>query len=360
MKIVIFCGGFGTRMWPASRKSYPKQFYPLIGGKSFFRLTYERFRQEFTPKDIFVSTEHKYAHFVKKQAPEIPSGNIIAEPERKDNLAAVGLATAIVEKKFPGEVMMVSWSDHLISREVDFLKAVKAAGEYAAQTGLIVSIDEKAKYPSIHHGWVKLGEAIDEFRGHRIVTIVKHIEKPDLETAKTFLRSGGYLINTGYRAWKAEVMLGYFKQYVPSMYEGLMKISDAVGTKHEKTTLFQEYHKFQKESVEIGIFEKLPGDKRVTIPVDVGWEDAGTWELFYKALITEKNLNVIEGVDTEFIDADRNLIIGPKGKTVGVIGLKDIVIIDTPDALLVCNMGNTDKVKEMFTTLEKKKPELVE
>jgi len=361
MKIVIFCGGYGTRMWPASRKSYPKQFYPLIGGKSFFRLTYERFRMEFKPSDIIVSTEHNYLHFVRAQAPDIPRKNIIAEPERKDNLGAVGLATAYVGKRFPGEVMMVSWSDHLISKEAEFLKAVKAAGEYAKETGLIVSVDEEPRYPSIHNGWVKLGESIDEFQGQRIVKILKHFEKPDEETAKRFFRDGGYLLNTGYRAWKTDAMLSYYKQYVPQMYSGLARIMDAIGTREEKTVLYQEYHKFEKESVEIGIFEKLPGDKRVTIPVNVGWEDAGTWELFYKALITQKRTTVIEGeVETEFIDAERNLVIGDKGNMIAVIGLSDIVVIDTHDALLVCKMDATAKVKEIFKILEKKNPKFVE
>lgn len=361
MKVVIFCGGYGTRMWPASRKSYPKQFYPLISGKSFFRLTYERFRMEFKPSDILVSTEYKYTRFVREQAPEIPRKNIIAEPERKDNLGAVGLATATVEKYFPGEVMLVSWSDHLISREVDFLKAVKSAGEYAKDTGLIVSVDEEPKYPSIHQGWVKLGESIDEFRGHNIVKILQHFEKPDEETAKRYFRSGGFLLNTGYRAWRTDIMLGYYEKYVPEMYKGLKKIMESIGTKNEKTVLFQEYHKFEKESVEIGIFEKLPGDKRVTIPVNVGWEDAGTWELFYKALITQKRQTVIEGeVDTEFIDAQRNLVIGDKGNMIAIIGLSDIAVIDTHDALLVCKMDDTAKVKEIFTALEKKKSKFVE
>lgn len=361
MKVVIFCGGYGTRMWPASRKGYPKQFYPLIGGKSLFRLTYERFRKEFKPDDIFIATEHKYVRFAREQAPDIPRKNIIAEPERKDNLGAVGLATAVVEKHFPGEVMMVSWSDHLISREADFLKAVKAAGEYAKETGLIVSVDEEPKYASIHQGWVKKGESIDEFRGYRIVKILKHFEKPDKETAKRFFRDGGYLLNTGYRAWRSDVMLSFYKEYAPEMYAGLTKIMDSIGTKHADTVLYQEYHKFKKESVEVGIFEKLPGDKRVTIPVNVGWEDAGTWELFYKALITEKRQTVVEGeVETEFIDADRNLVIGDKGNMIAIIGLSDIVVIDTHDALLVCRMDATAKVKEIFTILEKKNPRFVE
>lgn len=361
MKIVIFCGGYGTRMWPVSRKSYPKQFAPLVKGRSFFQLTVSRFKKVFSPEDILVSTEQMYIPFVRRQAPEIPRANIIAEPERKDNLAAVGLATAIVHKRFANEVMLVSWSDHFISKEMVFLNAVVAAGEYAENHDLIVSVDEKPSYPSIHNGWIKLGKTLGKINGHRIVQIIRHVEKPKISLAKRLYTSGRWLINTGYRAWKTGIMLSYYKEYVPQMYDGLMRISESFGTQNWDKVLKSEYHKFQKDSVEYGIFEKLPKDKRATIPVKMGWEDAGTWELFYKAMVTTQETTVVEGgADTEFIDSDNNLIIGQKGKIISVIGLTDVVIVDTSDALLVSRISSTDKVKEIFKRLEKIKKEYVE
>lgn len=361
MKIVIFCGGYGTRMWPISRKSSPKQFAKIIKGKSFFQLTVARFRKSYDYKDIFVSTEKKYLHLIHEQAPGIPRENIIAEPERRDNLGAVGLVTALIEKRFPGEVMFISWSDHFIARESLFLKAVKAAGEYAAKTGMIVSVDEKPTYPSVHNGWVELGKKLAIVGNFNIVGLTKHIEKPDEKTAKELFKSGNWLINTGYRAWKADVMLSYYKKYVPEMYQGLVRIIEADGKPHFHEVLEREYHNFQKESVEYAIFEKLPKDKRAVIPVEVGWEDAGTWELFYKALITPKVKTIIEGeVETELIDAERNLIIGPKGKVIAVVGLSDIAVVDSKDGLLVCRMKDTDLVKEVFKKLESTKKEFVE
>lgn len=361
MKIVIFCGGYGTRMWPVSRKSYPKQFFPLINGKSFFQLTFSRFRKVFDAEDIFVSTEEKYKHFVRKQAPEISLENIITEPERRDNLAAVGLATAIIQKRFPGEVMLVSWADHFISKVPKFLNAVLTAGEYAKETGLIVSVDEKPTYPSVHHGWVKLGKILRKVNGHKIVEIVRHIEKPKGEDAKKLFKEGGWLLNTGYRAWRADTMLLYFKEYVPSVYIGLNTIADSYGTASFHKVLEREYHKLKKDSIEYAIFEKLPEDQRATIPLEMGWEDAGTWELFYKARITKNMTTVVEGgVEVESIDAENNLIVGHKGKVIGIIGLSNIAVIDTPDGLLVCPMDKTDAVKEVFARLEKDKEEFVE
>jgi len=361
MKVIIFCGGYGTRMWPVSRKSYPKQFYPLVKGKSFFQLTLNRFRKVFKSEDIFVSTEDDYLPFVKSQAHELPKENIICEPERRDNLGAVGLATAIINSRFPGEVVVLSWSDHLISRELTFLKAILSAGEYASVSQMIVSVDEKPSYPSVHHGWIQLGKTLDKVNGFRVVEIVKHIEKPNLKLAKKLYSSGKYLINTGYRAFKTDVLLSYYKTFSPKVYDGLLKIAKSDGKKDFHRVLRREYKKFPKESIEYAIFEKLPSGKRATIPVDVVWEDAGTWELFYKAFVTPKQTTIVEGgTDVEFLQAEDNLVVGLKGKVIAIIGLSNIAVVDTRDGLLVCSLDKTDKVKDIFKKLEKTKKEYVE
>jgi len=354
MKVVIFCGGYGTRFWPISRKSTPKQFVPFLSGKSFFQLTYARYRKQFAPEEIFVSTEENYISYIRKQAPEVPRNNIIAEPERKDLLGACGLATAIVDKYFPGEAVLISWAKHLIARESVFLNAVMAAGEYASKTGLIVSVDSKPSYPSVHNGWVKLGSKLENINGFEIVEIEKHIEKPDKKLAEKLFREGGWLINTGYRVWKTNVMLNHYKKLQPEMYKGLMKIAEAWGTKKQEAVLKSEYHNFAKDSIEYGIFEKLPGNVRATIAADMGWEDVGiSWELFYKSLVTPKRKIIIEGgADTQLIDSDNNLIIGPKSKMIAIIGLSDIAVIDTSDGLLVCKLDQTQKVKALYKKLE--------
>lgn len=360
MKVVIFCGGFGTRMWPASRKSFPKQFFPLIKGKSFFQTTLKRYRKLFKAEDIFVSTEKRYVSLVKEQAPEIPHENIIGEPERKDNLAAVGLITAILEKRFPGEVMLVSWSDHFIGDEETFLAAEKAAGDYADKTGLIVSVNEKPKAPTTQNEWVKTGDIVGELGRFNFAKVEETIKRPELPVAEKMFKEGGYLINTGYRAWRTDVMLSYFEKYQPEMHKGLKKIMDADGKENFGKVMEDTYHDFVKDSIEFGIFVHLSKDECVTIPTDFGWEDAGTWELFYRATRINQNQNVVEGeAYTKFIDAGSNLVIGPKGKTIGIIGLDNVVVIDTPDGLLVSSMAASGKTKELFGILEEEKPESV-
>lgn len=361
MKIVIFCGGYGTRFWPISRKSAPKQFVPFINGKSFFQITYARFRKVYRPEEIFVATEDSYYSYIRKQAPEVPVQNIIREPERKDLLAACGLATAIVNKYFPGEPVLISWAKHLIAKDYVFLNALAAAGEFAEKSGLIVSVDSKSSYPSVHNGWVKVGKTLGRENGFKIVQIEKHVEKPKMPLAKKFHNSGKWLINTGYRVWKTDQMMNYYKELQPEIYAGLQKIVGAWGTRKQHRVLKEEYHKFPKDSVEYGIFEKLPGDVRATIPADMGWEDVGiSWELFYRSLLDPKSKNVIKGdADIEITESEGNLVIGPKGKLIAVIGIKDSIIVDTPDGLLVSSMNKSQEVKNLFAKLEKEKPDYV-
>lgn len=347
-------------MWPVSRKTSPKQFFPLIGGKSFYQITVERFKKRFKAEDIFVSTERSYVDFAREQAPEIPLENIIGEPERRDNLGAIGLATAIIHKKFPNEVVFLSWCDHVITKEDLFLDAVIAAGEYATETGKPVSIDQEPTFPSTNNGWVKYGATIDEYKKYRIAEIEKHIEKPDLATAKKFFTGKNYLIHTGYEVWRTDTLLGYYEKYQPEVYKGLMKIVDSMDTKMWETELYREYHKFEKVSIDYGLFEKIPSNQRVTIPLDFGWLDSGTWQLFYESFRSTEKPNVIEGADTEFIDSNDNLIIGKPGKEIAVIGLSNVAVIDTDDGLLVADLSATPKVKELFTKLEKEKPQYVE
>lgn len=362
MKIVIFCGGYGTRFWPISRKSTPKQFVPFIDGKSFLQLTYARYRKVYKPEEIFIATEDSYYSYVRKQVPAVPKQNIIREPERKDLLAACGLATAVVHKYFPGETVLISWAKHLIAKESVFLNALAAAGDFAEKSGLIVSVDSKPSYPSVHNGWVKIGKTLGKENGFKIVQIEKHIEKPKLDVAKRLFKSKNWLINTGYRVWKTEQMLDYYRELQPEIYSGLQKIVKAWGTRAQQRVLREEYHKFKKDSIEYGIFERLPGDVRATIAADMGWEDVGiSWELFYRSLLTKKSTNVVRGdAEVELVESENNLIIGPRGKVVAVIGISNSIIVDTPDGLLVCNMNDSQKVKDLFAKLEREKPEYVE
>lgn len=361
MKIVIFCGGFGTRMWPASRKSHPKQFYPLLGGKSFFQITVERFEKKYDPHDIIVSTEERYLHFIHEQAPQIPKENVIGEPERRDNLAAIALVTALMEKRFPKDVIFFSWADHLIKKEDEFLNYVQLASAYAQRTGRPVSVNEMPTFPSVHHGWLKLGTLTENIEGTHLYEIEKFIEKPNLQVAEHLFKSKGYLIHTGYGAWRVDTLASYFEKYAPETYKIVQSIAGSWGTDNYENTLKFKYGQIEKNSIDYGLFEKIPAHERLTLAVDTGWQDAGTWQLMYESLAKNDRDNLIEGgVKTSFFESDGNLVFGPKDKMIAVLGLSNIVVVDTPNGLLVCNLDKTSLVKDLFSHLEKDYPEFVE
>src|SRR3989344_4713276 len=188
-KIVLFCGGTGTRMWPASRKGKPKQFHLLVGKKSMFQQALDRIKKGFSIKDVFVITGRQYVGLVADQEPDLPLENIIIEPEMRDTLAAVGFAAAVLDKKFSNPIVASLWAaDHLVKNDKEFIKALKSAYEFAKSTGKVVSIDVKPTYPNTHVGYIKIGKMIKKLDGLAVFEYVKQIEKPNLRQAKNFLQ----------------------------------------------------------------------------------------------------------------------------------------------------------------------------
>jgi len=354
LRIVIFCGGYGTRMWPMSRQSLPKQFQPLLEKVSFFRETVNRVELKFAPEDIFFSVPEEQAKFVRDQAPEVPERNIIAEPERRDTLGAVSYATAFIEKRFPGSLMAVIWdSDHIVREKEKFNRLLEAAAEVCQTKDVICKVDVHPTCPSTANGWVKIGKAIGKVRNYTIYEFKEFIEKPDLEKAQKMFTDKHYLINTGYFVWRSSIMLGFYQRYAPECYKNIAEILKAMGTKSEKEILKTEYAKIEKTSVDFGLLEKLPPESMLVISSEFGWYDAGTWDLLYEALARGQSENVTKG-EVEFMEAKGNLIFLPEKKMAAVIGLDGVVVVDTPDGLLVCKRGQSNKVKKFVDLLKEK------
>lgn len=354
-KVVLFCGGRGTRMWPISKVGHPKQFDAILGKRSFFRASIERVLKGFSPKDVFISTGQDFKETIVKQAPEVPEENIILEPEMRDTLGAVALSAATINYKHPNSVMIILWgADHLVQKELVFIKTLKKAAYLAANNEVVVHIDMKPSYPSVHNGWIKIGKKIKTENGFDIYEFIRQVEKPDLKTAKKFFKSGSYLIHSGYMATKPNLLLEKYKNYAPECYKIIKKISDSMGTKNYKRVLKKEYKKIEKTSVDYGLFVKLKPGSQLELPVDIGWVDLGTWELLYQGLSKDKNGNVILG-QVETIDSQNNLIFSRDKKTVGVIGLANMVVVDTDQGLLVCPIDKAPMVKQLYRKLYEKK-----
>ena len=347
-KVVIFCGGRGTRMWPISTVGHPKQFDVMIGKTSFLRATIERAAKGFSFRDIFLSTGQVLVKPIYQQAPEIPRENLILEPMMRDTLGAVGLAAAVINHRFPDSVMILLWgADHIVKKEEKFIKALKKAARLAAKNDVVVHLDMQPTYPSVHNGWVKIGKKIKEDGGYKIYEFIKQVEKPDLKTAEKYFKSGSYLIHSGYMVARPRVLLDLYQQYAPKCFTLLRKISNSFGTPQEKKVLEKEYPKMEKTSVDFGLFEKLPSGSQWEIPIDIGWTDVGTWGLLYAGLPKDKDGNVKMG-DVHLMDAKNCLVFSREKRIAGVIGVSDMVIVDTENGLLICPLKQTAKVKQLY------------
>lgn len=353
-KVVVFCGGKGTRMWPISTVGHPKQLDPILGKTSFFRQTIERVMKGFLAKDIFLSTGEELAKAVNKQAPEIPKKNFILEPTMRDTLGAVCYAAAVINHRFPESVMIILWgADHIVKKEKRFIEALKKAVSLAVENDVIVHVDMKPSYPSVHNGWVKVGKRIRKENSYEIFEFLKHVEKPDLKLARKYFNSGSYYIHSGYMAVRPRVLLNLYKKYAPRCFNIIQRITESFDKPEEKRVLQREYPKIEKISVDFGLFEKLPPGTQLEIPVDIGWIDVGTWELLYIGLPKDKDGNATLG-NVNLMETKNSLVFSREKRVTGVIGVSGLIIVDTENGLLVCPIDQAPKVKQLYKEIYKK------
>jgi|SRR3990167_4558091 len=350
-KVLIMCGGKGTRMWPISNVGHPKQFEGLLGKKSMFRQTIERALAGFKTENIYISTGSSFVKYVKEQAPEVPVENLILEPEMRDNMGAIAFATATINFRHPDSVMVVLWgADHVVQDDSAFVKAMTAAAQMAAERNNIVFVDAKPTYPSVHNGWMKLGEEVGKVNSFRIYQLIRQVEKPNEEMAKKFFKSGQYSIHTGYMAVKPAVLLDYYHQYAPDTFEVVKKIQASLGTKDFQEVLDREYVRFEKIAVDYGLFEKLPSRSQLDLVAEFGWIDVGTWELLYEGMPKDKNGNVVIG-KAHLIETKNSLVVSKDEGVLATIGLTGMVVVDTESGLLVCPLDQAPKVKQLYKEL---------
>ncbi len=354
MKAVILAGGTGTRLWPLSRVNKPKQFQKLISDKTMLQETIERL-SFLKPEHIFVSTNQKYLDTVREQVKgKIPQSNIIVEPDLKDTAPCIGLAAAYLAKKYPNDVMSIIYADHLVQKKDEFTKKLKVAEKLAQEENTLNVIEVKAKFPNVNLGYVKIGKVLKEVNGIEIFSFEKFIEKPDLAKARAFLQSYKYLWNTGFYVWKIDTILKKFKKYLPNTYKNLMKIQEKIGTKDEQKALKTYYPLCDKISIDYGIMEKVDPKEVRIIPAELGWSDVGTWESIFDELAPTEDSNLVKGKHLN-IDTTGSLIYGNEKKIIATIGLEDVVVVDTPDALLICKKDRSHDVKKMVEKLKSHK-----
>ncbi len=346
---VIMAGGKGERFWPRSRTKTPKQFLSLTSDReTMIQKTVKRLLPIVSPEDIFIVTNVLYAGLAAEQLPEIPAENIILEPCGRNTAPCISLAAAVIEKKYGGEAMMlVLPSDHLIRYEDMYTDTLRQAISVAETGDRLVTIGITPTYPETGYGYIQF-ERDSTLGMHGVYQVSRFVEKPDLETAKSYLASRRYLWNSGMFVWKTSTILKAMEKFMPEVYEGTKAIAESYGTDEFKAVLERDYEKLPSESVDFGIMEKA--DEIYTLPGSFGWDDVGSWLAVERINSTNELGNYVEG-DVITIGTEHSTICGGK-RLVAAVGVDNIIVVDTDDALLICSKDKTQDVKKVIENLK--------
>lgn len=346
MKILILAGGSGTRLWPLSRQSYPKQFLQIGKEKTLMQKTAVRSLKNVSAEEILIISNREYKFLIKEQLAEVgikEEQNIILEPQGRNTAPAVALAAAFARDVLncgEDEVLFVCPSDHLISPEERFAGYVEEA-EKLAKLGYIVTFGVNPTRPETGYGYIKEGNLLaNEGLSYRANKVKQFVEKPDLETAKNYLLEGGYYYNSGMFAFSLKTIFSELKKHAPEILE----ITDRG---YEKA--LEAFSEMPSISIDYAILEK--SDSVAVLPLDVMWSDVGSWDSFFEVLEKDENNNVKIG-DVLDVDTTNSLILA-QNRLVATIGLEDLLVIDTPDALLISHRKESQKVKEIVDQLKK-------
>ena len=343
---LIMAGGRGERFWPKSRRDLPKQFLSLTDdGKTMIQLTVERILPLVAMEDIYISTNRDYKDLVRQQLPDIPEENILCEPVGRNTAPCIGLGAIHMAKRYGDAIMYVLPSDHLIKYTSIFLSTLTDAGQVAEQGPNLVTLGITPDCPETGYGYIKF--LPDQMLG-RAFKVDRFVEKPDLETAKEYVASEQYLWNSGMFIWKVSTILEDLHRYLPETYQGLCRIGEALGTEEAEQVLEREFTAFTSESIDYGVMEKA---KDIYIlSGSFGWDNVGSWLAVGRIKKTNEFGNVIDGnavtVDT------KNCIIQGGGKLIATVGVEDLIVVDTEDALLICEKDSAGEIKKVLENLK--------
>ncbi len=346
--VAIMAGGVGSRFWPASREHLPKQFLDIIGvGKSLLRLTYERFEKIIPPERILVVTNKMYRNLVHGHIPEIPESNIISEPSRNNTAPCVAYTALRLLAMDEEACFVVAPSDHIVINEALFQSKIIEALDYASENDAIITLGIKASRPDTGYGYIETSK--EKISGD-IEKVSSFKEKPDLETAKAYIEKGNYYWNAGIFVWSVKTILNAFKKNSKEIYDVLTESPAYFNTSDEQEYIDRVYPLTPNISVDYAILEKA--DNVYTIPLDIGWSDLGTWNALYSYLGKNEDNSVVLGDNSLLIDSKNCMVRSDSEKLVVIKGLKDYIVIDEKDVLLIYPKSEEQKIKELRKTID--------
>lgn len=350
LNAVILAGGSGTRLWPLSTSSFPKQFLPLPNGRSMIQESLARVEGLISPERAWVVTGRSMIELVREHLPMIPASHILGEPIGRSTAAAIGWAAATIARRDPQATMMVLTADHVITKIDVFNQALRLAEKLARQ-GYLVTLGIKPTGPETGYGYIRYGAALSEGFEHQAFYGERFVEKPNVATALSYVEDGHYVWNSGMFVWQVGTILAALKKHLPDLAQKIDVIAESMGTAREHTTLDELWPTLQTISIDYGVMEKA--NTFVVIPVEIGWNDVGNWEQYGSLFPADQD--EVRSVGHHIGLGSRNIFVyNNTQRQIFTIGLEDVVVVEMDDKTVICHKDEVQRVKELAESQMKK------
>lgn len=352
---VIMAGGTGTRLWPMSRTAKPKQLHKLVSEKTLIQETFDRIKKAVPVENIFISTNNKYEEEIRAQLPDVKPENFIIEPAKRNTGPALLYVAQYIHRRDPKAIIATLASDHVVTNLDGFTNSLKMAFTAAEQNkDHLILVGIKPTRPDTGLGYIKMGSVRNEINGEQVFEVEKFLEKPDLKTAEQYMQSWEYLWNAAYYFFDAEQLIKWFEKFVPETAKAMKeidKLETAGGNGATQSKIKEIFNKIEDEQFEFAVIEKLDPKQILVIPADLGWSDIGNWGTLHDVLSESHGSSMISRGYHLDVGSEGCLIYG-SDKMIATIGLQDIVVIDTEDAILIANKNKAQDVKKMLDRLK--------